>query len=220
MSEFKKGDEVLIKAVVFKNGVAADGDVFFKASSSGHVIYVTPEDCTLIDPGEFKVGDRVKTGSFQGVIESLPKRYVVRSELGNWGTFAPEQLTKLPPELTHCVEYHDDTLFLFESVTNEVRSKVSMEDPIEVEQAIVRWSNNCCQIDADEVRKLIAVPTVLHAIELAQGFRCIAVRLVDGWVARIGGNESSLGDFGNFGFAISEEYARKLFPEVNGPYKE
>lgn len=105
MRDFKKGDKVLIAATVLKDGIDGDGDVVIDAEGSDGYGYASPSNCTLIEPDELKVGDRV---SVQGCVADGkitacwldPTKFDVRADDGSWiaSAVTADRLTKLPPE--------------------------------------------------------------------------------------------------------------------------
>lgn len=170
-----------------------------------------------------KVGDRVRTnGGHDTTIEELKIGYQLKD--GNikfCGLFTHDTLTKLPPEPSHRVEYGDDRLNLIRLVSPLTGGAcqcdhVDMANPAEVERHIVKWARNN-SIDADEVRKMIAEPTLIATRVIGRAANYGAMRYADGWRVFIA---TSCDDGAVFtdGILQPEHLARVLFPEINGPY--
>ncbi len=189
--------------------------------------HVGPRTCLDVsviedEPDEFKVGDRVKTYSSapSRTIEELVQHYKVRYPDGSFAILPRERLTKLPPEPTHTVDRCGDSLRLIRDLGRgewDVYDSVSMSNPEAVSRQIDLWSEHQ-HIDADEARKLIAVPTVLATRTLGPVIQCTAIRFATGWLVRVG--EIQVG--GNWtaaesGAIVSQAEAKMLFPGILGP---
>lgn len=221
MSKFKEGDRVLIEAVVVVPDEDGDGDIRLNSRDDRCEIYVEPKFCTLIDPGELKVGDPVSIpsgGSTTVCGVSHPAVYHLSRPDGSPGArpFHRDELTKLPPKPTYRWVYRDDLMGV-EGHGGLARSIRMDCGPEEVEKWIVQWAGEF-NLDADEARKLIAVPTVIATRTIGPSIACVAIRLATGWFVRIG--EIQMG--GNWTAEesraiVSAEEAEMLFPKVAGP---
>ncbi len=204
MSDFKKGDKVLIAATVLQDGTDSDGDVVIDAGGSDGYGYATPSNCTLIKPDEFKVGDPVETsGGCQTTIEEITTGYRLKDGSNKFaGLWTRDEITKLPPEPTYRVERNKDRLELWDD--KGLRSDVPMANPELLLQAVATWPR-VWGIDADKLQKLADEPREIGRYGLSNHVVCIATRFAKGWQAVCRGR-------------IQTEHLAQAMFDIDGPY--
>ena len=173
-----------------------------------------------------KDGDRVKIDNHHRtpVVEALSTETLARLRFDNgtvWENILASRLTVIPPEPepSYHVEYKDDCLNLRLTADDSLQAYCEMsEPPAVVDELVELWARNF-GIDADAVRKLIAVPTVIATVIPVPGIMCLAIRTADGWHARMGPHrhypKTASYDYTN---SISEDAGRGHFPGTEGPY--
>jgi hypothetical protein len=220
MREFKKGNKVLVACEV--HSLPDDSDCFLTVqvptSDGGYrLVEVSEPNCTLIDPDALKVGDRVD-------VEGNGRNRIIREQVvgyrlegsANRLIYAHDKLTKLPSEPTHSVRYENDRLLLFSSGNDSESygSGIGMDCPDAVQTTINAWESKY-GIDADEARKLIAVPALLDELPTARYVSFQAWRHADGWsVVCVCGAPG----ISKIVATQIEKIAKAMFPTIKGPY--
>lgn len=212
--EFKKGDRIAATGTVqHVNGK----DIGFRPDGADYSQYCVVDHCTLIDPDELQVGDLVKHGHAQ--------QHTIREGLFGYrlngchdtSIWSRDELTKIPPEPTSRWEYSDDRLFVYltqpESSPDTVLvGSIGMSSsPDNVERFIANAAAHY-GINADEARKLIAVPTVIETKAYNPTISFAAIRYATGWTVR------AVSIYEDRRVTVEESVARAMFPTIGGPY--
>jgi len=212
MSGYKKGTRVLVEAVVVEE---CDTGPRVKFDDFEANYWISHDYLVPVDPDELKVGDRVRTAvGSDATVTEVVLGPVYSVELGGQSGISEvlrkrEHLTKLPPKPKYTLERRDDILFVM-GEGNEAARSVRLDDPDYVENAIERWANEL-GIDAHKARELVAEARVLKTITVGV-FTFTATRQDCLWVARV-----SLPTRG-VSHALAEAEAKRLFPDIGGPY--
>ena len=227
MSEIKRGTTVTVPGVVV---CEAEDQRLVELPNGGQEWFVTTSLTVQPEPA-VKVGDRVKVQGVAspGAVKHItPAREAVCRVVHDTGEvvsgdYPHSRLTVIPPEPepepTYHVEYKDDTLRLFPAGGRQI-DYVPMSNPPGVYAVIDRWAHDY-GIDADEVRELIAVPTVIATIKPLLIVRCSAIRHATGWYARMSTvhhNDSEM--TASLGKVLDEDAGRGHFPGIEGPYEQ
>ncbi len=211
--EFKVGDNVYVKGTVV-DLVDSDGDIYVE-SAGGKRQFLYADDCTLVGDDELQVGEEVETtGGNLGVIESLLKRYHVKFRSGGFGTFSSDHLTRVPPKPTYRWEYQNDALGVYGD--KGVCFSIQMLRSPEAVEEFIESMNDRYDLDADEARKLIAVPKLL-GMKNVNGCDCEAWRHATGWRASIPYSLTYNSEEIVVRAVLPEGVARDAF-DIKGPY--